>query len=273
MNYIFELSKEQFQCVNSLLPVSEGYIEPKAVIERNNPGWVFVDSMSDPHAALIWSQGNEGFYIFGNQIDSYAKDLNHFIDIYIKPKLVNRGIKYFQISSVPPATDSELQAIFKSRKLNSWEQSVYLYRKNNMISETIPDVGCLCDINDIIKKYTIKNMDFVEEKILNYWDSIDVFLAKGNGYCVLVDNTVASLSLTGWIAENTHEISIETVEQYRCRGFAKICSAALINKYLEQGCFPYWECETNNTASVKLAEKLGFSKLHFYTCYGFRIAK
>ena len=268
---MFELTKDQFQCVNALLPQEEGYVEPKAVIDLNNPGWVFVDSKINPSLALIWSQGIEGFYLLGRQIERYAENLNSFIDTFVRPKLLSRNIEYFEVSSVPPITNTELQSVFKQRKLNEWTQSVYLYKKGNRVDDLIVQEGHLCDIKEIGKKYPVKNMEFVKNKILNYWHSMDTFHSNAKGFCLLIDDMVVSLALTGWIAGKMHEISIETADGYRCKGFAKICATALVNYYLEQGYLPYWECEKDNIASAKLAENLDFSKLYDYSCFGFSI--
>jgi len=89
----------------------------------------------------------------------------------------------------------------------------------------------------------------------------------------IIDNIVASLAITGWIAGNIHEISIETEENYRRKGYAKICASALINYYLQKCYIPHWECETANTASTKLAEGFGFTKLNDYLVYGFKITE
>lgn len=268
---MFELTKDQFQCVNVLLPQEEGYVEPKSVIELNNPGWVFADSRVDPNLALIWSKGNKGFYLLGRQIEGYAEELNSFIDAVVVLKLLSMNTEYFEVSSVPPITNIELQSVFKPRKLNKWTQSVYIYRKDDRVSDPVLHDGCLCDSKEIGKKYSVKNKEFIENKILNYWHSMDAFHSNAKGFCLLIDDIVVSMAFTGWIAGNTHEISIETADDYRCKGFAKICATALINYYLEQGYLPYWECEKDNIASVKLAENLGFSKLYDYSCFGFSI--
>ena len=270
---MIELLKEQYHCVRTLLPAQEAYIEPKAVIDLNNPGWVFADSTTQPKAALIWTQGNYGFYFLGN-FDSQAQNtenLHHIIDMIIMPRLTARKIEWFEFSSVPPVTDADLENIFKSRKLYSWKQTVYQYKKDKAVPLITPVEGYLCDIKDIGKKYSVKNMEFVNDKILNYWDSFDAFHTKANGYCIIIDNIVASLAITGWISGNTHEISIETIDNYRLKGYAKICASALINCYLQKAYLPHWECETANVASAKLAQGFGFTKINDYLCYGFKV--
>jgi len=265
---MIELSKEQYYCVRALLPIQDEYIEPKAVIDLNNPGWVFTDSLTQPKAALVWVQGNNGFYFIGG-FNSQDAD-KRLIDTVIMPRLAARKDEWFEFSSVPPVTDMDLLKIFKARKLSSWKQTVYQLKTDKTIPIIKPIEGCLCDVKDVGEKYPVTNMEFVNNKILNYWESLDTFYAKADGYCVIVDNIVASLAITGWIAGNIHEISIETEENYRRKGYAKICASALINCYLQKGYVPHWECETANTASAKLAEGFGFTKLNDYLVYGFK---
>ena len=266
-----ELSREQYHCVRALFPSQEEYVEPKAVTDLSNPGWVFADSTTQPEAALIWAQGNIGFYFLGTFDPQRAENVNRVIDTIIVPRLAAKKIEYFEFSSVPPVTDTDLENIFKSRKLYSWKQTVYQYKKGKTIPLITPLEGRLCDIKDVGKKYPVENMDFVNKKILNYWDSIDTFHAKANGYCLIIDNIAASLAITGWIAGNTHEISIETLDNYRRRGYAKICASALINCHLQKGYLPHWECESANIASAKLAQGFDFTKLNDYLCYGFKV--
>lgn len=270
---MIELTMNQFHVVKKLLPASEGYVEPKAILQGNNPGWVFTNSTADPDVALIWSQGNEGFYLLGRHVMPYAEALNTFIDMHLRPKLLSRNTAYIEISSVPPVTDDQLQSIFKSRNLISWQQSVYVYRSKDMIPTPALREGRLCDIKDILERESVINPAFINDTILDNWHSINAFRANGNGFCILIDDTVVSLAYTGWIADNTHEISIETSESHRRKGLARVCAAALINHYLKEGHLPYWECETTNVASANLAESLGFSKMHDYTCYGFSILR
>ena len=270
---MIELSKEQYHCIRALFPFQEGYIEPKAVIDLNNPGWVFADSATQPKAALVWTQGNIGFYLLGTFDSQCTENLNRIIDTIIIPRLASQKSEYFEFSSVPPVTDADLENIFKSRKLYSWQQTVYQYKKDEAVPVVVPSEGRLCDIKDIGEKYSVENMEYVNDKILNYWESIDAFHAKGSGYCLIIDNMAVSLAITGWIAGNTREISIETAGDYRRRGYAKICAAALINCCLQKGYIPHWECETANAASAKLAQGFGFTKFNDYLCYGFKLGE
>ena len=268
---MIELSKEQYHCVGALFPMQAEYIEPKAVVEQNNPGWVFADSLPQPKAAVIWVQGNNGFYFLGAFDSRCAESLHRVIETTLLPRLVSKKSEYFEFSSVPPVTDADLENIFSSRKLYSWKQTVYQYKSEKAVPVITPPEGYLCTIKDAGVTCPVKNLAFLHEKIRNYWDSADTFHAKANGYCLVIDNMAVSLAITGWVAGNTHEISIETVDGYRRRGYAGVCASALVNCILKRGCLPHWECETANIASAKLAQAIGFTKLNDYLCYGFKV--
>ena len=61
------------------------------------------------------------------------------------------------------------------------------------------------------------------------------------------------------------EIQIDTREDYRRQGLARICGAKLILECLERGWYPSWDAQ--NPGSAALAQKLGYHLDHEYTAY------
>jgi RimJ/RimL family protein N-acetyltransferase len=74
----------------------------------------------------------------------------------------------------------------------------------------------------------------------------------------IVDNKPVSFCYAGAITETLWDISIDTREEYRNRGFAGLCVAFLIDHFNRQGKRPVWGSLESNSASMKLAAKLGF---------------
>ncbi len=266
-NKMLELTKDQFFHIAGLFPALEGYLEPRAVAAGNNPGWIFADSVVEPHIALVYSHGNEGFYLLGAGADGFANEINVLIDGVLTPRLAEAGKKSFEFSSVPPATDAELAAILERPGLGIWKQCVYIYRKNTL--PQMPEDIRVYDVKDVLTGPECRNKDFVEGKILSYWERAEDLLALGGGFCAKVGDMAVSIAVTGWVWENYREISIETVKGYRRKGYARACAIALIHDCVSKGLIPYWECEAANTASALLAESLGFEKLFDYDLYGF----
>jgi RimJ/RimL family protein N-acetyltransferase len=74
----------------------------------------------------------------------------------------------------------------------------------------------------------------------------------------IVDHKPVSFCYAGSITETLWDISIDTCEEYRNRGLAALCVSFLIDHYGRQGKRPVWGAFESNTASMKLAAKLGF---------------
>ncbi len=67
------------------------------------------------------------------------------------------------------------------------------------------------------------------------------------------------------------EIGVHTVEGYRQRGLATAVGAAFIGDCLAQGWEPCWECFSDNLASCRTAERLGFCDPADYPVWVWRL--
>ena len=110
--------------------------------------------------------------------------------------------------------------------------------------------------------YTIRQYDCTlaeNTELADFWGSLDTFLARGVGFAVMKGDEVVSRCHTVMVGGGEAEISIETAEPYRRRGFATLAACAFIEQCLEQGLRPAWSCWDNNIPSQILAQKLGFN--------------
>jgi RimJ/RimL family protein N-acetyltransferase len=74
----------------------------------------------------------------------------------------------------------------------------------------------------------------------------------------LVDELPVSFCYAAWETEGLWDISIDTLSEHRGRGYAAVAVAFLIEQMSRKGKRPVWGSEESNTASMKLAAKLGF---------------
>ncbi len=86
------------------------------------------------------------------------------------------------------------------------------------------------------------------------------------GYCfaVSVDDKLVCVTDAPdvpYMSDIIVEPGINTLAGYRKKGFAKITVGALIKYLLSMKKVPIWSCGSSNTASVHLAESLGYRKL------------
>ncbi|NOT61251.1 MAG: GNAT family N-acetyltransferase [Acidobacteria bacterium] len=74
-----------------------------------------------------------------------------------------------------------------------------------------------------------------------------------------VEELPVSFCYAGSRTETLWDISIDTLAEYRQRGYAALCVAFMIEHFRQQGLAPVWGALESNLASMKLAEKLGFA--------------
>ncbi|HET9480469.1 MAG TPA: GNAT family N-acetyltransferase [Candidatus Polarisedimenticolia bacterium] len=68
----------------------------------------------------------------------------------------------------------------------------------------------------------------------------------------------AACCAASWLTESLGDVSIETLEEHRGRGLATACADLMIDTMRRSGREPVWGAFVSNTASLRLAAKLGF---------------
>lgn len=96
------------------------------------------------------------------------------------------------------------------------------------------------------------------------WRDASEFLDHGMGYCVMYKEKAVSWAFSAAVSSDELDIGIETVSDYRHMGLGFAAAEKMIQYCFEQSKRPIWSCDVNNTASLKIAEKLGFVKSSEY---------
>lgn len=257
------LSKfEYYRLIEPLKLVTINNLFARAVVEQKAPGKVFVDNLDNPKTFYVLHSygmsllfGDWNNFEFNNQFKKYALNYDHIRKNY------------------------ERMQVFP----DEW---------NNTLSNLLGNYLVKCDHNkeepDVVELSTRINFKFSYEKYLNrikrdignveimrtdanifnnmpgavvpkyYWHNNNDFLENGVGFSLLYKEQIAATAFSSWMIDDKLEIGIETVEEFRGKGFAeKVCEAiidyCIINKYE-----PVWSCRKENIGSYKLALKLGF---------------
>lgn len=91
-----------------------------------------------------------------------------------------------------------------------------------------------------------------------FWNNSDEFLKSGAGFCVMEGDRAVATAFSAFLLDGFMELGIETKASHRGRGLAWHCCVSLIDYSLSNGLEPVWACRLENTASMHLAQKLGF---------------
>jgi GNAT superfamily N-acetyltransferase len=260
---------------SSVLAIDCPFPEALAIIEGNNPGWVFVDDLDTPGAALVWAQGIEGFYLVGDANSAvFLEELDVYTEQVLRPRLRNLGVAWFEISG-DENWNPAIENVFGKRNLENSQQWVYTLRPTG--HKPVAQLGAVGDCKllrvdqHLLVDLSVGNKEFLFSKLIQFWGSVDTFLNTGLGYVLVDREEIASLCCSGFVAGNIHVMDIETEASHRRKGYAETVARAFVAECIEKHLQPHWDCMAENTASARLAEKLGFIQSHVYTLYSFPV--
>jgi GNAT superfamily N-acetyltransferase len=268
-----ELIYKQATFVDTAFAEGCAYPEALAVIEGNNPGWVFADDPYAPTAALVWAQGAEGFYLIGDPNSAaFIGGLGVFCDRVLEPRLRAIGMRWCEISG-DEGWDPVIERAFRTRGLKTSRQRVYALETSHAPapggSGVIDRPGIVELAAASVQDLAASNREFLSRKLDHFWASPDAFYAAGIGYLYLHQGTIVSLCFSGFVSGDTHAIDVQTEATYRRRGFAEAAGRAFVARGIERRLRLHWDCMDENEASQRLAERLGFALSHEYTLYSY----
>ena len=136
-------------------------------------------------------------------------------------------------------------------------------KKLQSFSQALPEGFRLTAIGEAWFSYC-KNTAWCRDFVSQYGD-YPQYAKHGLGVLAIKDGVPASgaSSYSGY--EGGIEIQIETREDFRRRGLAAACGAALILACLKRGLSPSWDA--HNPESAALAQKLGYRPSRQYLSY------
>ncbi len=236
-----------------------------SVIEQEVSGKVYVDNYENPNT----------FYV----VHPYGMSL--LFGDYSNTEF-NKGFREYALNLINIRSEHEWMQVFP----NAWDKVITELFGDKLIKEASNTDK---KESGIIELNTRVNFKFNKEKYLsskletlppnctivqtdkdvfrkmkgnvipsNFWDSAEDFLNKGMGFTLLCENRNASTAYSAFVHKYKLEIGIETLEEFRGKGFAYYACSALIDYCIANGYEPDWACRLENTSSYKLALKLGF---------------
>jgi len=241
-----------------------------SILDGNTKGLVFADNAQSPTIALVFEFPNV-LYLIGklNSIDDFNNDFKKVLNETFIPICEREDKDFLLVTFIDKHywkeyTDKVIEEHYLQSG-NRWQgefDQEYYQKFKSTFPKTLPDGYALCKINkEIIESYENKEL---KENILTSWISIDTFLAKGFGFCILQGSKVICFIISYNFSDNLYyEITIETIdEQERKKSFATHCIIAYIDYCLENNYLPHWMTDFENEASQNLATKIAFPKHH-----------
>ncbi|MBN2545184.1 MAG: GNAT family N-acetyltransferase [Spirochaetes bacterium] len=263
-----ELNLENYGKVDFLLKnVPYNIIFAKVVVNSNVEGRVFVDNPSNPTVCLVvhkyglsflcGSMGSEFFnqkligFLKNDQVNNYsAKWLFAYPADWDNKLSLLLGRDLIKLTDIDEKSFHELKKehIIKTVRVN-FRFKPELFK----IKLSIPDGLKL-------KRIDSKIYDNISGSIMPqyFWNSKKDFLKNGIGFALTNKDKIISICFSSFILGNKLEFGIETIANYRKKGFSIYPAAALMEHCIFKKLEPVWACRKENIGSVKIAQKLGF---------------
>jgi GNAT superfamily N-acetyltransferase len=241
-----------------------------AVLEQTMDGSVYVNDLNTPTtfyikhnygmALLVGTTENSAF---NNQLISYMLNTDNkrkkpeYLQVY--PALWNQ-----KLLELLPAKFVETSANASQNKITTLGRINFRFNRQKYISvhKTNCPKGELVH-TDAALFYKIKGAVVP----LHFWRNGDEFTQLSIGFSALVNGEPVSTAYAAFLQKPYLELGIETKAEYHGKGYAHWVCAALINYCLENKLVPVWACRTDNSGSIKLAEKLGFEQIRTISYY------
>lgn len=246
----------------------------RSVVERIIPGKVFVDNYTNPGTFFIVHPYGMSL-LFGNSTnaDFNSKFLQYSLNL---DKSRN---KHEWMQAFPDQWEGVLKDLYSGYLINSHDNTdnretgiielntrvLFKFNRSRYFNTKINVFPDNCQV--VFTNEAIFNEMPGAVIPRNFWDSYNDFSKMGAGFSVLHNHEIASTAFSAYAIDNMLELGIESVPQYRGKGFAQIACSALIDFCLEKNLEPVWSCRLENKSSFILAEKLGFEvykKLPYY---------
>lgn len=162
-------------------------------------------------------------------------------------------------------TDTSWQQLLDATPLRKIPR--YAYTLDAALYQALPRTHPAYPIQRIDAKSITMSTEFQQAYYEEYWGSVPSFLANGIGFCMLDGEQIVGEATAIFQSTTTAEVDIFTHPAYRGKGIAKQLAMTFIDHCLARSITPHWDCDVSNTASIVLAEKIGFTARKPYAIY------
>jgi len=262
---MIELETQKYSLAEEPLKrVSINTLFARAVIEKKVSGKVFVDDNTKPKTFYVIHPYGMSL-LFGEATnESFNKQ---FLDYCLNKTGERAAVEWMQ--ACPDTWDETLRRLFGNKLVS--------FSDNKEVPQELIELDTRVNFrfnrekyqafktNNVKKAYSIirTNKDCYNQMRgsvvpAHFWDSAEDFCQNGVGFSLFCGDKLATTAYSAFIFDKELELGMETVPEYRGKGFALHACSALIDYCLLNNYEPIWACKLTNTPSYKLAQKLGF---------------
>jgi GNAT superfamily N-acetyltransferase len=228
---------------------------------------VWVDDTLEPALAVL--RAGHRFYIAGtSQTNAAQQGVRDFFLEKIIPEVKSTGESGFLVDFSGEWPEGTATQVLRGCDIYPGSRDYYEIEIQAGMNWRLPslDEFTIVVVNQALldRRRLYFRKDLVEE-MLSERTSVEDFLARSFGVCLLRSGGIAGWCLSEYNLAERCEIGIATAGAYQGRGLAKAQGAAFLSMAVARGIRRVgWHCWTDNAASGATARSLGLVKKNEY---------
>ncbi len=258
-----EIDRSQFSLVSPLLGVPT-YLSLYSIINGKSSGRVWVDNTASTNSAFVWDLTNGFVFILAKPNSGINfREMNLFLREELVPTARKLGYARLNAILLFDPTYAETCELLERLSANTEEMLHFRLRgsdKQKVQKTDVPHGFELAVIDeDVLSSTKLTNVEEIRRCITACWQDLGRYFKEGIGFVILKDAAVSWCS-TDYVESGKCDLYVETFETYRQKGFGTIVTSACVKECFSRRLEINWHCWQQNTGSIKLARKIGFSQ-------------
>jgi RimJ/RimL family protein N-acetyltransferase len=243
-------SKVESKDFADLAPFAEKmphYMGLRAIVEGSCPHAIVYTASDSAIISL-----NSRLYLFG------GSPFTETLEQHVFPLMRQRG-SYGVLHYSPESLKETIPTALSAQTPHYDERLSLILEKPPKHFELASDFQ-VAEVNEALLANTaLENHEALVEECCSERPSVEDFLAKSFGLCLIKDGALVGWCLSEYNNSQGCEVGIEINEDYQKQGLGSALAAAFARLAQERGIKRIgWHCWKDNLPSVALAKKLGF---------------
>jgi RimJ/RimL family protein N-acetyltransferase len=263
------LPPNAYELIRPLLLNMDIHLVGRSILAKQTPAQIFVDNVEHPKA--LFAQAGHRYILAGDsEIDSFNLGIQKLFTNVVYPREIAAGQEGFALYYYSPTWERRMDALLAGKKTIHADREYYACKTLKYKWQGFLPKGFQLKMvdTDLLATPDLKHLDTLKEEMTSERPSVEDFLAKSFGVCVIHNNELAGWCLSEYNANHRCEIGIETTSDYRQRGIATALTLAFLEHAFSHGITEVgWHCFKRNEASAKTALKAGFDKVCDYKSF------
>jgi len=240
-----------------------------SVIDGNTSGWVYADNPVRPKTALLYNQRDALFISSQVSVKIENLDLQRTIQEEIMPDVRERSAPELAIQVYPKVWERAIGGIIGDLQMEKTLRRYYVFDRPilNWRNLVPGGYGLQAMERSLFENRDLSNLPAITAWILSFWPTLEQYLNRGFGYCLIRDDQVLSWCVSAYASGNDYELDLATFAGQQSQELGRLACAASIEHCAKNNLNPHWNCWNDDYLSIKIAESVGFENPVKYPVY------